>query len=323
MRRYFRVFALVFSLFLGMILGPRSALAWGSATHAYIAEAFHQEEANPLEVYGGMAPDLFNLMTDSPEYDYLIKQTHRSYNKVVKKAKGTELAAFAFGFATHNETKGADYTAHRKGCTTKEGYVITKSDELAPKLRPAIEGILESAGVEWASLWAGPLALELAHPVIEMAVDLLIKRNESPLIGTVVFESARDRPSTVADLLIEAYAAGFSKRLDLSYEEASEFIRGAEAEFQQLMIRYGEILILEEEEAIQELAVQGASLIEGYVETTLGTHVEFPEEVIVDFLHLARAQVEMTYGQEIALTIESVRKRLANLSRILEENSAP
>ena len=310
---------LIFSLFLGTILSPRSALAWGAATHAYIAEAFHQEEANPLEVYGGMAPDLFNLMTDSPEYDYLVKQTHRSYNKVIKKAEGTDLAAFAVGFAIHNEKKGADYTAHRKGCTTKEGYVITRANELAPKIRPAIEGILENGGIEFPSLWAGPLALELAHPLIENAVDLLIKRNESPSIGTVVFESARDRPSAVSGLLIETYAKAFSKRLDLSFEETGEFIRDAETEFQQLMIRYGEILILEEEEAVLELATQGVSLIEGYVETLLGTHVEFPEEAIVDFLHLALEQEEMTYSQEIALTIEYVRKRLANL----EEMSVP
>lgn len=307
----------ILSFFLFLILIPANLFAWGQATHAYFAKALVGGDTNLSEIYGAMVPDLFNLMTDSPDYDYLVNQTHRQFRKVVRKSLKTDLKPFAFGFASHNELRGADRTAHRHGRTTREGYVIGKITWLAPKLKPDLQVILENAGVPLASVLAGPLASGLAHPFIETALDLLIKRNEDPSIGPEILQAAQGRPSSIPDLLVAAYARGFADHMDLTDEEAAELIRGAEAEFQQLMIRYGEILSREESEAIQSLAEQGSALIESYVASAVGKKVDVPSEVTVRFLHLAIQQVEGDYGQEVSATLEYLKHSLSYLNHRL------
>lgn len=293
------------------------AYPWGSATHAYLMKAIKGEEVKHLELYGAMAPDLFNLLLESSDYDYLIKQTHRHYRKVVIKSLKTDLRRFAFGFASHNEIRGADYTAHRNGRTTPKGYVIGKSDSLATQLIPQLEVVLENAGISYPHVWAGLLASEIAHPLIETAIDLLIKRNEDPSIGAEIFQAVTERPSSVADLLASAYAKGISKQMGISYEEASEFIRKAESDFQQLMIRYGEILSKEESEAIGELATQGVFLMEGYLSSITNQEIDIPPQVMVEFLYLAIHEVENDYAVEITQTIDFLRRTLKILDRKL------
>jgi hypothetical protein len=266
-------------------------------------------------------PDLFNLMLDSPYYDYLVDQTHYQYAQIKMKARRIGLDTFAFGFVSHNDRWGADYTAHHRGRTTKRGYVITKSSGLAPKLVSQLQVILNNAGVP--PFFAGLFAPELAHPLIETAVDLLIKRNEDPSIGLELFHSAQDRPASVPDLLVSAYAKGLARHQNLSYDEASQIIREAEAEFQQMMILYGEIFTQEESEAIQDLADQGATLIEGYIKSATGREVDVPSDVLVNFIHLAIQEVEGDYGQEVASTLAYLKHRpsiSSYLHRILKEN---
>ena len=312
--------ASLFSCFIWMMWIPASALAWGQATHAYFAKALVNGDVNLLEIYGAMAPDLFNLMTDSPDYDYLVKETHRRYEKVVRESLETELRPFAFGFACHNDRRGADRTAHRHGRTTKEGYVITKSSGLALNIRPEVQVILEDAGVPFALLVAGPLALELAHPLVETAIDLLVKRNEDPSIGLQMLQAAQDRPSSIPDLLVEAYGKGFARHMHISYEETDQLIRTAEVEFQQLMILYGEILNREEPEAIRALADQGGVLLEEYISSATGKEVDVPVEVLEQFLLLAIQQVEGDYSEEISATLTYLKKILAHLNHLLMEN---
>jgi hypothetical protein len=264
---------------------------------------------NSQEIYGATVPDLFNLEFDLPYYDYMVDRTHSHETTVKTKARNLGLDTFAFGFVSHNERWGADYTAHRNGRTTEGGYVITKRDGLAPKLISPLQDILENAGVPYASFFAGLFAPELAHPLIETAVDLLIKRNEDPSIGLELFHSAQDRPASVPDLLISAYAKGLAKHQKLSYDEASQIIRDAEAEFQQMMILYGEVFAQEESETIQDVAEQGAILIEGYIQSATGKEVDVPSEVLVDLLHLAIQEVEGDYGQEIASTLSYLKSR--------------
>jgi len=288
---------------------PVSAFTWGQATHAYFAKELGQAELNSQEIYGATAPDLFNLKFDSPYYDYIVDQTHRHETSVKTKARKMGLDTFAFGFVSHNDRWGADYTAHHRGRTIKGGYVITKSSGLAPKLKSPLQDILENAGVPSASFFAGLFAPELAHPLIETAVDLLIKRNEDPSIGLELFHSAQDRSPSVPDLLVSAYAKGLARHQNLPYDGASQFIRDAEAEFQQMMILYGEILSQEESEVIQDLADQGATLIEGYIKSAIGKEVDVPSDVLVDFIHLAIQQVEGDYGQEIASTLAYLKHR--------------
>jgi hypothetical protein len=262
-------------------------------------------------------------MLDSPYYDYLVDQTHHHYKKLKRKSRRMELDTFAFGFVSHNEHWGADYTAHQNGLTTQEGYVVTKSKILAPKLRPQLEVIFEDAGIQHASLLAGLLASGIAHPLIETAIDLLIKRNENPYIGLGLFQSAQDRPPSIPDLLVVAYARDFVHHMKVSKEEAGKMIREAEREFQQMMILYGEILTKEESEAIKELADQGAALIEGYIESAIGKEANIPSEVFIEFIHLAIQQVEEDYSQEITATFSYLQRHKGisrDLKRILKSN---
>jgi len=308
------------SFFLTLLISVET-FAWSAATHAYLARGAGQANLDSQETYGATVPDLFNLMLDSPDYDYLVNRTHYHYGNVKSKARGMGLESFAFGFVSHNERWGADYTAHRNGRTTREGYIIAQSTLLGTQLRPQVQVILENSGVPLASLVAGVLAPQLAHPIIETAIDLLIKRNEDPLIGQELLQSAMDRSSTVPDLLVAAYGKSIARRMNISEEEAGNFIKDAEAGFREMMIRYGEILSKDEEEAIQDLANEGAVLIEGYIEAVTGTQVEVPPEVLVEFLHLAIQQVEEDYNGEIAATLSYLQNRLNSyLQRILKKD---
>lgn len=313
----------LFWCFLLFLLLPTAVFAWGQATHAYFAKELGQGELNSEEIYGATAPDLFNLKLDLPYYDYIVDQTHRHETSVKTKARKMGLDTFAFGFVSHNDRWGADYTAHHRGRTTKRGYVITKRSGLAPKLVSQLQVILNNAGVPAASFVAELFAPELAHPLIETAVDLLIKRNEDPSIGVELFHSAQDRSPSVPDLLVSSYAKGLARHQNLSDDEASQIIREAEAEFQQMMILYGEIFTQEESEAIQDLADQGATLIEGYIKSATGREVDVPSDVLVNFIHLAIQEVEGDYGQEVALTLAYLKHRptvSSYLHRILKEN---
>ena len=300
---------IVSALFLSMVVLMTSAetFAWGAATHAYLAKGAGQGNLNSQEIYGATVPDLFNLMLDSPDYDYLVDRTHYQYGKVQKGAQGMGLNSFVFGFVSHNEKWGADRTAHRKGQTTREGYIIAQATLLGPKLKPRLEEILANSGDPSA---AGVLAPQLAHPIAETAIDLLIKRNEDPLIGQELLQSAQNRPSAAPDLLVAAYGKSLARRMKVSEEEAGNLIRNKEAEFREKMIRYGEILGKDEEEAIQDLANEGVGLIEQYIEAVTGTDIIVPVEVVTEFLHLALQQVEESYGEEIAATLSYLQQRL-------------
>jgi hypothetical protein len=314
--------SIVWWLFLILFL-PSGAFAWGSATHAYFAKELGQGMLNSQEIYGATVPDLFNLMRDLPDYDYVVDQTHHHFSQVETKARKMGLDTFAFGFVSHNERWGADYTAHKKGRTTREGYVVTKSKLLAQRLKPQLEEILDTAGVPLASLLAGQLSSELAHPLIETAIDLLIKRNEDPSIGLEIFHSAQDRPSSIPDLLVALYARNFARHMKVSEEEAGEMIREAEAEFQQMMILQGEILTQEESEAIQDLADQGAALVNTFLKSATGKDVDTPPEVLAEFINLAISEVEADYGQEVAATLSYLKNRRSlssYLHRILRKN---
>ncbi len=305
-----------------IFVGSAGAFAWGTATHAYLAKEAGQGNLNSQEIYGGTVPDLFNLMLDSPDHDYLVNRTHYHFGKVQKEAQGTDLESFAFGFVSHNEKWGADRTAHRKGLTTPgEGYIIAQSTLLAPQLQPQLQTILVESGVDpiIASLLAGPLSVQLAHPIAETAVDLLIKRNEDLSIGQELLLSAQERPSTAPDLLVAAYGKSLSHRMKVSEEEAGSFIRDTETEFRDKMIRYGEILEKSEEEAIQDLSNEGGALIDGYLRIVTGVEIHVPAEVLTGFLHLALQQVEESYSGEIAATLSYLQQRLSrDLPNILK-----
>jgi len=312
-----RVFVLFTCLFF-LISLPLEVFAWGSGTHAYFAKQLSEGKLNAEEVYGATVPDLFNLMLDSPYYDDLVGLTHKQATKVKTKARKMGLEDFAFGFVSHNEVWGADYTAHESGRTTLEGYVVTQSRVLALSLKPSLQDILEQGGISSPSFIAGALAAGVSHPFIETAIDLLIKRNEDPSIGSALRQSAQDRPPAVQDLLVTAYGKSLARKTKMSEEEAINFIRESETQYQQLMVRYGEILTEEEPLALQALADQGSGLLKEYLTLLTGKEIDIPPDLIIEFLTLAIQQVEDTYQGELTSTLTYLKGRMRSyLSSIL------
>jgi hypothetical protein len=299
---------------------PPDVFAWGPVTHAYFAKQLGEGKLNAEEIYGATVPDLFNLMLDSPNYDDLLRLTHEQATKVKTKAPKMGLEDFAFGFVSHNEVWGADTTAHERGRTTPEGYVVTQSRVLALSLKPPLQDILEQGGVSSPSFIAGALAAGVSEPFIETAIDLLIKRNEDPSIGSALRQSAQDRPPTVQDLLAAAYGKRLSRKMEVSEEEAIAFIRESETQYQQLMVRYGEIFTEEEPQALQALAAQGSGLLEGYLTLFTGKEITISPELIVQFLTLAIEQVEDTYQEELTSTLSYLKGRMKSyLSSIMRK----
>jgi hypothetical protein len=88
------------------------------------------------EIYGGMAPNIFNYMFDSPHLQDLYAATHNQFMKVGNAAKLNTGKALAYGFVSHNDEWGADFTAHHSGITLGqgEGYIIAKAYLLMAEL---------------------------------------------------------------------------------------------------------------------------------------------------------------------------------------------
>ena len=293
-----------------LLLVPAEAFPWGGATHAYFASELTQGRLNDQEVYGALAPDLFNLDIDFPHYAFSVSQTHRHLTKLKREARRQGLDAFAFGFVSHNERWGADRKAHRNRGNGQTSYVLSKSGLLASQLRPSLQTLLEEAGVPFAFLLADRVSVELSHTLVEMAIDVMIKRNEGPGIGFKILHSAQERPASIQDLLIASYGKPLARYMAISEEEAGDVIREAETEFQQLMIQYGGNLVQEESEACRRLADQGAGLMRGLLESATGKEVPVTAEFIADSLTQAMRLVEEDYAPEIESTLVYLKRHL-------------
>ncbi|MDH5767688.1 MAG: hypothetical protein OEZ31_01850 [Nitrospirota bacterium] len=234
-------------IFLAVGFISSNAFSWGSATHAYIDDQLGKKGVpkNTNEMYGGMAPDVFNYMFNNPEYlNFLYYQTHNEFLKVWDVARFETGKALAYGFVSHNDIWGADSTAHHAGITfgATEGYAIAKAYVLM--------GILEQVPEYQALGLPEPVALEVSHNFIEAGVDILIKRID-PVIGQKVVSSALLRSSAFSLFLVKAYAKDFSEYAGISYLEAVKIITSAEREFRKTTILYGQVLSQDEAIALQ------------------------------------------------------------------------
>ena len=225
-------------IFLVLVFFSSNAFPWGSATHAYIDDRLGKKEwlKNMNEIYGGMAPDLFNYMFDSPHIQDLYAATHSKFMKVWIAAKLNTGKALAYGFVSHNDMWGADFTAHHKSRTLdpNEGYVITKAKVLEQMLYDTFKS-LGLGGDEYYDL-----RIELCHNLVETGVDILMKRMH-PMIGQEIIASTIVRSPEFPILLVKAYAADFSAYFG-GYLKAARLITSAEREFRKTMILYGQAL---------------------------------------------------------------------------------
>jgi hypothetical protein len=292
-------------LLTSLFIAPEAS-PWGSAVHAYIDDHLgaNRPVRNANEMYGGMAPDVFNYLFDHPDQlQFLYAQTHNNFMGLWEVAHRRLGRSVAFGFVSHNDVWGADSTAHHKctRCGTGKGYVIVKA-ELLLLLAP-----LPNLGIEI----PGAVALELYHNIVESAVDLLIKQQDQA-IGYKVTAAALLRSPEFPRLLQEAYGDAFSSEFGLPREDSNKVIAEAEMNFRKMLITYGQVLAQDDETAFQlvaeQLANQAASFLVSY-----GLPPVQPEMAILIIKPLLSGAMELCrpdYSREINATIQAVDRVL-------------
>ena len=117
-----------------LLAAAGNAFAWGNAVHAWLASRIGVKSGYQdfQELYGGTLPDQFNFILDA-NGGYLAYQAHTNAEAVLDSVSSCGTKAVAFGFASHSDIAGADYTAHWWGQTTPGiGYVVAKAELLAP-----------------------------------------------------------------------------------------------------------------------------------------------------------------------------------------------
>jgi hypothetical protein len=302
-----RKICMALTVALAMALCAASAMGWGSATHAYIDERINSK--GPLltlnQVYGGMAADVFNFMSDPshPEYQiYLSTGVHcPECGNMWRVAFLPTAKALAYGFVSHNQKWAADFYAHNYSCPQNfpptTGYIQNKAEALYNNVW------FQAALVQYPELLDPnnkPFVMEVLRDVVEYAVDILLIRRDSS-IGLKVSSAALLRSPEFPAMLNATYASGFSRQFGLNYFEATKIIRAAEMQFRQNMIGYGQILALGEAAAIPQISEQLA----GLAEQLFGLSID--SDVIEDVIGLAMWACADDYEHAINDTVNRVR----------------
>lgn len=299
-----KVFSSLGAVVLSLIFFSSTAFAWGSATHAYIDDQIMKKKGlrNLNEMYGAMAPDIFNYLFDVPFQKDLYMQTHYQFQKVWDQAKNGTARSLAYGFMSHNDSWGADSTAHHAGMTygLTEGYVVAKAKELSSLAPlPANLGIPPDA------------ALELYHNFVESGVDLLVKRLD-PSIGDKMIASALRRSREFPYLLVRAYSADLAPYFG-SPGDAAKAITAAEKEFRKMTILYGQALLQDEGTALNLVSEQMADLSEKFLSAynIPAPPKEQTIQLIAFYISVAMTLCESDYAREIAKTQDYVSQQMS------------
>ncbi len=184
-------------------------------------------------------------------------------------AKTRREKAVAFGFVTHNNVNGADFTAHN----SEDGYVIAK----AKILNPLIKSLLVQNGIPISDELDDEL-MEVSHTLVEYAADLLIRKKYDRFIGTKMIASAIARDDGFPKLLAKAYTDGFAGAFGLSEKKAIFAIIKEEAKFRRLTINYGTILRNGDRKAQDEVAKYLAKIAPDFL-NPYGIEI-LPEELL-------------------------------------------
>jgi hypothetical protein len=311
-------------IYLLLIMMPAVAFSWGDATHVYISDKlkarFGLNHIN--ERWGSLGPDIFNFIFDPTLCPtWLADETHGrvvdSFMNVWNAASTISEKALAYGFVTHNEAWGADYTAHISGLTFGDGvgYINAKAMILLdtpldptqpydPVLNPKFAEVFAGIGM------TSEQQLIIAHVVAEYAIDIMLKNDVDHFIGRKLRLAARYRSPKFPALLVEAYAADYVANCPgMDYPTAAYIITSAEAEYRSGMISYGRAISQPESIAVQLIAEQIVALAPGF----LGGPLPIPEADAVELVIVAIYD-SMTicddYMTEINATIDFVDENL-------------
>lgn len=265
-------------MFIILILGPLSAHAFNSAAHLYIAEQVFQECTPQIDLfYGSIAPDLSLYVAKSEKWPTSFEDTHYNFIDLRSDALGFTQKAFAWGWLTHNEVWGADYYAHIEYPPGNDkGYVIEKAATLSTQTG---------------------LDPEFAHYVIEVAIDLLLKKNDDQKLGEKLL---------LANLLRSWEDRNLLVRILVWKEKRTDWLTLATAEltFHNLLNRYAMALVLPSPYDNNFLAALGAKLaLEMY-------GIEVSKEELLNILETAITLCEGDYEEAINFAIAQIQNRL-------------
>ncbi|HEY5974916.1 MAG TPA: hypothetical protein VIU41_09250 [Geobacteraceae bacterium] len=237
---------------LALLLCAVPAYPWGWAAHTYVIDQVGAKEAvaNLQEVYGGMAVDTFNYLTLAdpnlaPVQDILFHDAHYEPLPLWENASPS-LKPLAYGFVSHNEAWGEDWTAHIQNLTLggHEGYVIIKARALAGELAAALQGAVGADAL-----------LVVSHELIDYGIDLLVRQDLDHDIGQQMAQAALHRDPAFPELLAATFGPALAP-LGMPPAQAAALITGAEAQFRQTMVMYGLILATPDDAQMQDLLVQ-------------------------------------------------------------------
>lgn len=299
-----------------LLAAAGNAFAWGNAAHTWLASRMGVKSGyyDFQELYGATLPDQYNFILDGIGA-FLAYQAHANAAPVIDAALNCGQRAAAFGFASHNDVTGADFTAHSAGQTTPGvGYVVAKAETLAPELIPALTGVLlaAGAGLPEAQAVAGGLSPTLAHLLVESAVDLRVKRGLDRGIGAKMLVAATVRSPGVPQLLAAAYAEELAAFSGQSLQEATAYLVGVEAVNRQDILRYGRAYSGSQRKALKFMAGLGVAVATAYLNaaTNYQYDVVVPPALAVQFLLAADAVVAPDYAAELRATLVFLRAQL-------------
>jgi hypothetical protein len=298
------------------------AFGWGSATHAYIGHTL-RAQAGPVdldELYGSMAPDLFNFLfaTDYAAFaPYLYGLSHGDGAELRAAVRSGREKAGLYGFIVHSDIIGADLTAHHASLTLdpEQGYVVTK----ALALREILDAV-----PQYAALGLSPEAsLDVCHNLVESAGDLLIAAAE-PRVGAWMAASAARPAAPLQGLLARAWTPGLvayaaSLGVTLPEADAAAIVVGSEAWFRERMAAMGALLQQDAAAAFDGTVTDFAALSRLYLKSF---GVELPDDLDISPLiafGLARAMelCSADYLTEVDATAAMTGAQLRRL-RVLQ-----
>ncbi len=295
-----------------IVLAPVAASSWSQATHAYIADRLGARAgADDLnEMWGSVGPDLVNFIFDPAVCPgWVADQTHGlesdTFLKLWNAARTEKEAALAFGFVSHNQQWGADFTAHVSGLTSGQGvgYVLSKAAALLATPTPTDPR--QTFDDAFAGVGIGPgLRPDVAHVVVEYAIDLRLRNEVAPWLGRKLARAARGETSGFTDLFARGFGADYAAYCfhgdaSLAASAVAEAVAGHRAD----MIFLGEAISRPEPAAVRLLAEQLASVLGDALGAPL------PEPKTIEILQAGLLE-SMTlcddYAREIEATIEFV-----------------
>ena len=216
------------------------AVAWGPATHVYLAELATGSQ-RPEVHFGSVLADMNQMaFHDAEVADALRHLTHYEYDRIAP-------SCLALGFATHNEEWGADWYAH-------EYFLVDDPDDWRQYLTGKIVEMSETFD----------LRLVEAEFFLEFGIDYLLRLDEGPAIGRKLVAGAVAFGARQEQLAVDAFAEPLRAMLPrLSPARAEAEVRAAARRQSAVTNLYGSALMLNEDAVFQALT-QFAAFYLGY-----------------------------------------------------------